>query len=163
MLSRAVAVPGSGLIAIDELGAGSSTLRLRVLPTATWSAANCCPPAATLPGEVRQTLGVMPQEASGVGPYFAGWETSRWSQTTEDLGSGTLTGQYIMATGPYDIEDIGTQIGPRGGIRITATRNGKVMTGTIRITIWWVDGETGQLRQGGSEDFVFPFTAERIR
>ncbi len=161
VLSRAVAVPGAGLIAIDPQGAGT-VLRLRVLPTATWSTANCCPPAATLPGEVRQTLGVMPQEASGVGPYFAGWEASRWSQTTQDLGSGTLTGQYIMATGPYNIEDIGTQIGPRGGIRITATRNGKVMTGTIRITIWWVD-ETGQHLQGSSEDFVFPFTAERIR
>jgi hypothetical protein len=159
LLTRALAAPGAAAIAVNGTLPNASLL-LRVLPSATWTRDNCCE-ANTLPGELRQLLGVMPPVSAGVGPYFVGWEQSQWSQTSTDITTGTVTGQYIMGTMPYDIEDVGTQVGPKGAVRISATRNGKIMTGNIAFTIWFVDNETGKLDD--VDTFLFPFTAERIR
>jgi len=160
VLTRIVAEPRAGLIAIDSAGP-RTFLRLRVLPGAIWeSTANCCPPAAGLT-ELRQTLGEMPAVPSGVGPYFSAWPDSRWQQSTPDLGAGTLTGRYIMGTIDYKIKDVGVQIGPRGVIAIQGTRNGRQMTGKISITVWWVGDESGEVED--EETFDLPFVATRIR
>lgn len=72
-----------------------------------------------------------------------------------------MGGQFVPGTMTYVIEDAGTQTGPAGGVRFSATRNGMVMTGTITITIWWIN-EDNEVTEPG-EEFRLPFTAVRIK
>lgn len=162
LLKRMLAAPRSALITVDST-ASSTTLRLRVLPTSLWQPATCC--GAVQPGEMRQTLGVAPTVQYVVGPYFAGWDTDRWAQSTANLGAGIMTGQSILNLAQFNVENGGVQTGPAGGFRFSATRNGTAMSGTILLWIWYFDSEEG------SEMYVndaptlyrFPFTATRTR
>ncbi|MHB1330062.1 MAG: hypothetical protein ACYC2K_17830, partial [Gemmatimonadales bacterium] len=159
---RILSTPQSALIAIDEDADGRTVLRLRVLQGGVWSNANCCPPsAATLPGELQQTLGTMPEESHPVGPLFSGWNINRWAQSSEELGEGTLTGQYVDGLTTYGVKDEASQQGPRGVLRITGTRNGTTMTGTITLTGWFVDEDN--IVDPEPATFRLPFTAVRLR
>ncbi|MHB1329555.1 MAG: hypothetical protein ACYC2K_15265, partial [Gemmatimonadales bacterium] len=162
LLERVLAVPTSGVITLEETGAGTE-LRLRVLRSATWNPADCCPlPAFDAGRELELGLGVGPRQNYTFGPFFAGWDFSSWSQSTEELSAGTMTGQFVLGTMSYKIEDAGTQTGPAGGVRFTATRSDMVMTGTITLTIWWIDDDNGEVTEPG-EEFRLPFTAVRMK
>ncbi len=162
LLERVLAVPTSGAITAEEVGGGTQ-LRLRVLRGGAWNPDDCCPlPAFDGGREYSLTLGAMPQQNFSFGPFFSGWGFSSWSQSTEELFTGTMTGQHVLGTASYRIRDAGTQTGPAGGARFTASRNGMTMTGTITLTIWWVDEDDGLVHQTG-EDFRFPFTAVRMK
>ena len=162
LFNRILAAPNSGLIAIDDEGGGRTVLRLRVLPTALWDATRCCPPPASATGELRQTLGIMPEESFEVGPLFAGWGTNRWSQSTGDLATGTMTGQFVDGLTEDNVKGAGTQAGPMGVLRIEATRNGATMTGTISVTGWFSDTDGEQFVDPDPASFRFPFTATRM-
>lgn len=162
LLERVLTVPTSGAITIEEVG-GEMQLRLRVLRTATWNPESCCPlPAYNAATELKLELGVTPQRVYNFGPFFSGWGFSSWSQSTEDLGAGTMSGQFVPGTAVYRIKDAGTQTGPAGGIRFAASRNGTVMTGTISLTIWWIDEDDDEVSEPG-EEFRLPFTAVRMK
>ncbi len=152
LLGRVLAVPQSGLIALEEEPGGRTVLRIRVLPATTWGSSNCCPPSLTpLPGEKQFLLGESPFVNYSVGPFFAGFGVSRWAQSTEDLDAGTLTGQFVHG-GLITrlIEDGGDQAGPRDLVRISATRAGTMMTGTIEVYGWGEDEETGEVGLDGN-------------
>ncbi|MGE0442273.1 MAG: PKD domain-containing protein, partial [Gemmatimonadales bacterium] len=164
LILRLLNAPKSGLIAVDRPDTATSVLRLRVLNAAVWDSSTCCPPAAPVPGEVREDLGISPAQATGVGPWFTGWEMNTWTQSTPSLGSGTMMGRHILGTTVYNVIDAGTQVGPKGALRIDATRDGKTMTGTIRVTIWWQVDDEGVLKiVDHGEDYRLPFTARRLR
>jgi len=161
MLQRVFAEPTSGLLAVEPAN-GTTEFRLRVRRTDTWGPTLCCPPP-TFNGasEFVLTLGTDPPLSHPVGPYFAGWESTSWSQSTTDPAAGTMTAQSISGQASYNIQNGGTQTGPAGGWRTTATRNGTTMTGMITLTIWWVGGPDDEVQ--GSESFRIPFTAERMK
>lgn len=162
LLERLLASPQSGLITIDDV-AGGTELRLRVKKSGVWSANDCCPlPEYNAGAEMFTQLGVDPELTHQVGAFFAGWDRSYWSQTTDDLGSGQMTGQYVNGTTTYQIKDAGSQVGPRGGTRISASRTGTAMNGTITFTIWFINSESGKI-EDTPDEFRFPFTAVRIR
>ncbi len=165
LLHRIVDAPQAGLIAIEDESGGGTALRLRVLQTGTWSLTNCCPPSARLlPGEIQSFLGKMPEERFSVGSFFAGYDSNRWAQSTADLGSGTLTGQYLDGgLRSYSFADGSSQVGPRGVLRITATRNGTAMAGMITLTGWFVDSDTDEIDESGPGVFRLPFTAVRLK
>lgn len=165
MIRRLLAVPQSALIAIEAEPGGRTVVRLRVLPSSTWGPGSCCPPPlAPFPGELRQSLGEQPTIVYPVGPFFAGYGTTEWAQSTTDLGAGTLTGQFVAnGTQPRRIKNHGTQIAPTDFIRITATRSGLTMTGTIRVVAWFQDEETGEIDDDDPTTFDLPFTAVRLR
>ena len=163
---RVLAVPQSGLIAIEEEPGGQTVLRLRVLPTTTWSLSNCCPTSlAPLPGEQQLSLGVSPSVSYSVGPFFAGYNVSRLAQSTTDLETGTVTGQFVHGgLISRAIEDGGTQAGPRDLTRFSATRSGRTMTGTIEVYGWGIDLETGEVTKDGNPSASrLTFTAVRLR
>ena len=165
MIVRLVAEPQSGLVAIEEEAGGKTVVRLRVLPSTTWGGANCCPPPlAAFPGEFRQSLGEQPSVTYPIGPFFAGYGVTQWSQSTTDLGAGTLTGQFIAGgTEVRQIKNQGSQVAPKDVIRISATRNGTSMTGTISIYGWLQNVETGEIENAVPSSWVFAFTAVRLR
>lgn len=165
LLARLLAVPNSGLIAIDNDGNGKTSIRLRVLPNAPWAPNLCCPTAQPLPGEMRQTLGERPTVTYSVGPFFSGFGTSEWTQSTGDLTTGTLRGQYVAGgTVSRLIKGAGTQVGPVDFIRIVATRNGPTMTGTITVYAWFPDETTGEVDPVTEpSSYVLSFTAQRLR
>jgi hypothetical protein len=158
---RVFGTPTAGLIAIEEVG-GVSELRLRARRNAIWDGESCCPPAAYDPAtEWLLPLGHSVVRNHPVGPFFGGWGTSFWSQSSQDLGAGSMTGQWVQSTVPYQIPDQGTQSGPDGGVRFTATRNGTTMTGQIVVWAWAVDSETGEVEEVLS--YVYQFTAIRMQ
>ena len=160
--TRLLAAPRSGAITIETAGA-TTELRVRVRRASLWDPATCCPlPAFASATEMLLPLGMTPPVQFTLGAFFAGWGSNSWSQSTNNLSAGTLTGQYIPGTQSYAIKDMGTQVGPSGGIRINATRNGTAMTGEITVTIWWVDADSGMI-ETPPETFRFPFTATRMR
>lgn len=73
------------------------------------------------------------------------WIWPTWSQSTTDLASGTLTG--VRTEGQSEF-------------RVQATRNGKIMTGTMTLRVSVVDSETGKTEVS---TYRFTFTAERMR
>ncbi len=163
-INRAIMAPHSALIAVDDEGT-SQVLRLRVLPASTWPAGQCCPTPTRAPGELRVPLGVSPAQVSGVGPFFTGWQSNAWTQSSTSLGQGTLMGQTTLGTASYDIINVGTQIGPAGATRIQGTRTGTTMTGTITFVIWWrvlVNG-VPMLPDVPGEQYQMPFTAVRLK
>ncbi|MGV3707657.1 MAG: PKD domain-containing protein [Gemmatimonas sp.] len=162
-LQRVLLAPGSGLISIEDAGGGKQELRLRVLRTSLWDPANCCPPPNSAAAEWRAILGVTPRIDYAMGPRFAGYNFSNWSQSTTDLGTGTITSQYVLGTMVYKVKDAGNQTGPQGAFRVTATRNGNVMTGMITVHVWFIDDEDGTLYPGGDDTYRMPFTAVRMR
>lgn len=66
-----------------------------------------------------------------------------WTQSDPDLGTGTVTGVQTEGLSEFSI---------------TATRNGKIMTGTMTLKVSVMD--EGQL---DTSTYVFTFTAERMR
>jgi len=163
LMTRLWTVPTSGLIAIEPGSQGGTELKLRVLLNTTWTGAGCCPPDPVGPGnELVQLLGVDPTVSFTVGPFFAGWNTNRWSQSTTALSTGTLTGRYLLNVGPRKIRDAGTQVGPGGAFVTQGVRNGATMTGTITLVIWWVDDDTQEI-EGPGEEYRLTFTATRLR
>lgn len=165
MVRRLLAQPQSGLIAIEDDGDGKLVLRIRVLPSTIWTKDACCPlPLTPFPGEFRQSLGVQPSIVYQVGPFFSGWGTSQWSQTSTDLNTGTMAGQFIEGgTILRAIKDKGSQYGPADVLRFTATRNGKNMTGSIRVYGWGVDPDTREITESIPEELVLSFTAVRLK
>jgi hypothetical protein len=160
LLERLISSPGSGLLAV-EAGTGSGTqLRLRVRNSGVWEDDDCCPLPAPSGGELVQVLGTDPSTPHSVGPFFAGWNTDFWSQTTTDLASGTVTAQQALGHATYQIKDGGNQVGPAGGLRLEATRAGTAMTGVLTVTIWWWNEDTGEVEDPG-EVYRFPFQAVR--
>ncbi|GAB1342093.1 hypothetical protein MASR1M101_12200 [Gemmatimonas sp.] len=164
-IQRLVSSPEAGLISIDSTSGSTTAVRLRVLSGSTWSLNNCCP-AATSPlgGEFRQILGEMPATTYAVGPFFAGFNVSQWSQTSPNLSTGTLLAQFV--DGGLEsrmIRNRGTQLGPRNFIRLTASRNGTQMTGTITIYAWFQDEKTGLVPEDELSSFRLAFTATRLR
>jgi hypothetical protein len=164
-IQRIVSNPAAGLISVDSTSGTTTAVRLRVLSGSTWSLNNCCPAAsAPLGGEFRQILGEMPATTYAVGPFFAGFNVSQWSQSTPNLASGTLLAQYVDGgLVPRMIRNRGTQLGPRNFIRLSATRNGTQMTGTITVYAWFQDEETGIVDENELSSFRLPFTATRMR
>jgi len=162
ILYRLVNAPGSGAITIEQNG-GVREFRLRVLKSSFWNPATCCPlPPHNPATEWLQLLGQTPPVPFTVGPFFAGWTSTSFSQSTEALDSGTMTGQYMHSTILYDIKDVGQQMGPTSGLRTTATRNGTTLTGVISLHAWGVNSESGQI-EDGVEISRFPFTAVRMK
>jgi hypothetical protein len=162
-LQRVLAAPGSGLITIEDAGGGKQELRLRVLRNSLWDPQVCCPPPSNAAAEWRAILGVTPRIDYAMGPRFAGWNFSSWSQSTTDLTTGTITGQHVLELISYKVKDAGNQTGPAGVFRISGTRNGNTMTGIITVHIWWVDTETGTLYPDAEEAYRMPFTAVRMK
>jgi hypothetical protein len=164
LLKRMLAAPRSALISVDSTSPSpTKTLRLRVLPSSLWQPGTCC--ASIRPGEMRQTLGVDPLRRYVVGPYFAGWDTDTWAQSTTNLNTGTMTGQSLLNLAQFNVEGGGTQTGPAGGFRFNAARNGTAMTGTILLWIWEFDAEEGSPMYVNKAPtlYRFPFTATRVR
>jgi hypothetical protein len=158
-IQRVIQNPAAGMISIEQNG----ELALRAKQAGVWSANDCCPVPGYNPAtEWKLPLGFAPAVSHPVGPFFAGWGTSFWNQSTQELDSGTLTGQYVPRVMQYQIHDQGTQTGPAGGLRFSATRNGTMMTGEITVHIWLVDVlDTGEV--SGTRVSRLPFTAQRIR
>jgi hypothetical protein len=69
--------------------------------------------------------------------------------------------QKAFGLDDYPIRNAGTQRGPSGGIRVSATRNGDILTGTFRLYLWFIE-ESGEV-EGGPEVYTLPFTAKRVR
>ncbi|MGE0443213.1 MAG: hypothetical protein AB7S39_22230 [Gemmatimonadales bacterium] len=160
---RLLAAPGAGLIAIQETGPGTTSLRLRVLPTSLWDETSCCPPPeSALPGEFLQLLGTQPSITHPVGPFFAGFGVTQWSQSTGDLGAGTLTAQVVVGTEPRVIKDLGTQTAPKDLLRTSATRSGTLMTGTITAYAWF-QGDDGIDPDDPPATYRLRFTAVRLK
>jgi hypothetical protein len=163
ILDRALAAPASAMISIVAGSGTGSELRLRVLPSATWTAANCCATnGAPVPGESSQRLGVSPSIVYPVGPWFAGFGESRFSQSTSDLASGTMSGQYVLGTFTYFVRDQGFQLGPTATLRFEGSRSGTTMTGTIVVVVWEVGNSTPP-QVTPAEFYSMPFTAVRIK
>ena len=160
LLYRLLASPAAGLIAIEPVPGAGTELRLRVHRSTTWSGLGDAPPAYSAQDEHLLQLGTDPPTPHDVGPFFAGWEADSWTQTTDDPGSGSMTGRYALGHVTYEIEDLGTQRGPAGGVRFEADRDGATMTGTLFVVIWWQDEETGEVYEAG-EEFRFAFEAHR--
>ena len=82
-------------------------------------------------------------------PPFGGddhvWIWPTWSQSSTDLTSGTVTG--VRTEGQSEF-------------RIEATRNGKIMAGTMTLKVVQVDDETGE---PDVSTYRMTFTAERMR
>lgn len=161
LMERLLAVPGSGVITYETVG-DTQELKIRVRRSTLWTPETCCPlPAFNAGTEWLLPLGFAPAKSHPVGPYFTGWGTSHWSQTSTALDTGTITGQWVPATITYTIKDIGVQTGPAGGFRFTATRTGTTMTGTLAIHLWAEDDDSGELEDDASI-YQFPFTAVRM-
>lgn len=161
-MKRIIQNPTAGMISIEQNG-NAIELRIRAKQSGVWSAGDCCPvPGYNAATEWKLPLGFAPAVSHPVGPFFAGWGTSFWNQSTQALDGGTLTGQYVPRVLQYQIHDQGTQTGPGGGFRFTGTRNGNMMTGEITVHIWLVDVlTTGEV--SGTKVSHLPFTAMRIR
>lgn len=155
MIKRMIAAPGAAMLAIEN-----DVLQLRVRRSGVWPMEAPGPYNAST--EWRMILGPASPQNHALGPFFAAWSTSSWSQTSTSLDAGTITSQSILGTTSYSVKDAGNQTGPAGGVRATATRSGTAMTGQISFWIWWVDGETGEV-QGGPEAFRIAFTAVRMK
>jgi|GEM_PF-7038456 len=161
LLQRLIQSPTSGLITIEEVD-GEKVLRLRVKRSGQWRAEDCCPVAAYNSGAERvMPLGFSPARSHPVGPFFSGWGTSHWQQSSESLDAGEIAGQYAFGMHSYPVENAGMQTGPAGGIRVTARRDGTSMTGELAVYIWFMDDETGEVE--GAEVYKLPFTAARMR
>lgn len=161
LLERLLAAPGSGLLTYENAD-NVQELRIRVRKSSLWAQQTCCPiPPFNGGSEWALTLGFNPAKTHSVGPYFSGWGTSHWSQTSTALDAGTITGQWVPSTTTYTIKDVGVQTGPAGGFRITATKSGNSLTGTLSLYLWSVDDESGQLEHG-ADVYEFSFTAVRM-
>lgn len=158
-LQRMLAAPSSTLLSVDYSSVNTNELLLKTLMNQVWSQDACCPPPA--PETPRLLiLGRDPTESYALGPYFADWGSSFWSQSSTDLGTGTMMSQHIFGTHVYNIDDQ-NQVGPAGGVRMVASRLGKSMSGTIAIFIWFVDTDGDLI--GPPDVYHFPFTAGRVR
>lgn len=163
LLRRLVATPRAGLIAVDTPSAGKTQLRLRALRSGLRDSTTCCPvPAYSAATELLLPLGTLPSTRYTVGPFFSGWETDSWSQSSTELNTGTMTGQYIPFTMTFQVPNQGAQVGPAGGVRTTATRNGTTMTGVVTVFVWYISDNTGEL-DGDPDQYRFSFTATRLR
>jgi hypothetical protein len=159
---RMIAVPQSGLIGVTQNG-GVSEFFLRVRPNGTWTSTEpCCPPLFA-PTDSKEILGVTPAIVHTFGAFFNQYQTSSWSQTTTDLTTGTMTGQYAPGSINYPISGGGTQNGPDYAVRITATRSGNTLTGVITLTNIFFSDDGQGLTAGDLNDFRFPFTAVRLK
>lgn len=164
LLHRLLASPASGMIAIAPDDTQLPThlrLDLRVRKVGTWTNSSCCPVAPQGGGEWVQLLGRTPPVQFAVGPFFAGWDRTYLTQSTEDPSSGTMESQFIFPLVSYQVKDAGSQSGPATVIQMAATRNGSSMTGTLTFVIWFSDGDTGNV--SSPEGYRFPFTATRMR
>lgn len=164
MLLRLLANPRSGLFAVRESENDSGTttwLELRVRKSGEWSNDDCCPIPDATGNEFVQPLGSDPPAPQTVGPFFAGWSSDYWAQSTEDLDTGTMTATQAVGHTTYQIRNGGSQRGPMGGFQLQASRDGLVMTGHLGVTVWWVDDESGEVEEPG-EMFRFSFKATRL-
>lgn len=161
LLKRLLASPASAMLAIEPSGSGNENIfYLKVLRSGVWNAADCCPPVAA--GALMiQRLGTAPATSNSVGPFFAAWASSYWTQSNTDLGLGTMNAQDNFGLVSQAVKDAGMQVGPAGAIRLTATRNDKAMTGIIGIYIW-DQNEKGEA-YGPPDLYQLPFTATRMR
>jgi hypothetical protein len=162
LLERLIAVPASGLIAIDTVAPGNgSRLAVRVRTTSTWIGVTCCPPP--LQGaELMQELGRTPASTYPLGNYFAAFRPNTWSQSTSDLGAGTMSASRIDGTHVYGVKNAGSQLGPTVAWRLKdVVRNGLQMTGKIAFYWWGVD-DNGVIETEDKETW-FQFTATRLR
>ena len=175
ILQRAIASPASAMIAVDE-AAGGSALSLRINNTGPWTARNCCGPIPLpAPNELRALLGVLPAiGAAATDRAFEGYTQSRWSESTSDLGAGSMTGQYATGSFQYEFrpplgpaEPPIRRSGPEYVLRLTATRNGTAMTGVITFYYWAFEEATPTEPRGyfdrDATSASFPFTAVRIK
>lgn len=156
-----VTVPGSGLITVSDLGFATN-LNLVVLKSEVWQPSDCCPLPNFHTRAWITSLGIDPPFTDPVGPFFAGWESSFWQQSTPDLDSGTMTAQNVLSTTVHKVKNGGSQVGPTGGLRLSATRNGTEMTGVISVAIVWTDDDSGEVEEP-IELFRLPFTAKRAK
>lgn len=161
LLQRMIANPAAAMLAFEPTGiAGNTHLIFRVLPAFHWTDQNCCTTTQE-PNEMRLVLGVSPSTSNSVGPAFSPWNTNSWSQSVNDLDSGTMSGQSIEGLTTYVIPNAGTQVGPTAGFRTMVTRSGRRIDGTLTITAWGFDLDTGE----GAEpsEYRFNFSAFRFR
>ncbi|MBL0171073.1 MAG: PKD domain-containing protein [Gemmatimonadaceae bacterium] len=155
LLRRLLAVPSSSILSIED-SASIPVLRLRVLRTAVWNPAECCPPVPHGP-ELQMPLGPSIPQQHAFGPFFSAWRTSSFTRTATTIQAQQAFGPFIT----YSVKDAGSQLGPAGGVRFTASINGLTMNGTIAISIIFVDGTTGIV--DGESAYRLPFTATRMR
>ena len=162
MLDRLVAVPTSGLIAIDTVAPGNgSRLALRVRTNSTWVGVTCCAPPVE-GAEIVQELGRTPASQYQLGPYFNAYGNNVWTQSTNDLDAGTMTASRIDGTFTYGVKDAGSQLGPTNAWRLSeVVRNGLQMTGKISFFWWGIDNK-GVIETVDHETW-FRFTATRLR
>lgn len=155
--------PATTMLSVVQTTASSTELQLRTMMNgAHWDPTSCCPPVP--PGSPRSlVLGADPAEPKQYGPYFSEWNSVYWTESTSDQNSGTLTSQRgLGGDHVYKIKDIGSQVGPSGAVRLSATRNGDMITGRITFFIWFEDEEDGEMLEP-AELFRFDFTAKRVR
>lgn len=160
-LKRASEVPGSAAITIDTLEGGAVQLRLRVLKTGAWDPAVCCPlPPHNPSTEYLITLGVRPTVSHPVGPFFAGWGTSHFTETPQAFPPDMrYEGQFVPATVTYNVKDGGVQTGPAGGVRTNLLTNANLMSGQIDLYIWFFDEEV----EDPPDVFTFLLTGVRMQ
>jgi len=160
VLRRLLTSPGMGLIAVTQRSPTASDLELRIL-TSLWDPTAPSPTPARRPGEFDYPLGEIPTVSTPMGSFFAGWDTNFWSQSSTNLNIGTMTGQSRLGLGVWPIKDAGSQVGPMGATRFTATRSGITMSGTIFLWVWYIE-ESGFVERP-AVGYRFPFTATRMR
>ncbi len=118
-LQRVLASPAQGLISVTEFSIGSSELELRTLPAA-WDPALLVPRVERYPGESDLSLGLKPPTSFAVGPFFAGWASNIWSQSTITLDQGTMNGQHLSE------RDTRAPRGPRGSGELPWCNRGQI-------------------------------------
>jgi len=175
ILQQAIASPSSAMISVDDIGLGITTMTLRINLTGPWTENNCCAPLAPTSNELRASLGTTPNVGTAA-TYFAfeGYTESRWSQTTTDLGAGSMDGQYPNGSFSYEFrpplgpaEPSIFKSGPEYVLRVTATRSGTAMSGVITFIYWSFEDALPTEPHGYFDTFTtsysFPFTAVRIK
>jgi hypothetical protein len=174
-LQRAIASPNSAMIAVDAGLSPAEELSLRVKVNGGWNASNCCGTlSGPVAGELRELLGVAPSQAVAVGQVWQqqGYVSNQWSQSTADLGAGGIVGQYLKGSSSYlfdasTVSGPAQQTGPEYVLRISATRNGTAMSGTISFLYWDLNepipGETERWNDVFPTIYNFPFTAVRLK
>jgi len=159
-LNRLVANPTSGMITVVEnpVDVTQSTLTLKVSMSASWPETGCCPPVD--PGSTSISLGTNPATPQAFGPAFAS-STHAWSQTSQNLGEGTMTGSAVLGE-PADFRFtmLNVQSGPLGTLTFGGTRTGKDLQGTLTFR-----GNTrfGDGYISGSYTYQYTFQAVRYK
>lgn len=165
-----VANPGRGMIFIQDVFASEQRVTLTRRNSGTYAEQVCCRRSQRALGGLIQgttssgkALGINPAVEWPLGPAFAAFRTTGWSQSTADLTTGTVTAQWFSFTGNYNVAGGGTQVGPTYAHRLTnVVRDGDTMTGQFEIYRFFEKDSNNRTININVPTAVFPFVAKRM-